>query len=168
MRLSLGFLFGLLLPFLLKGQTHELGFGLGGMYYQGDINPEVPFQQSQWAFQAFYRKNFGYHWSIRAGGLIGKVRGDDSLGSYDFQTYRNLRFETAIYEGHGLLEFNFLPYRPGRTNKGGAWTPFVFAGLLVLAGEFVWAQRFLDRARGEVKKADPRKFFKKKPPRENS
>jgi len=46
--------------------------------------------------------------------------------------------------------------------------PFVFAGLLVLAGEFVWAQRFLDRARGEVKKADPRKFFKKKPPRENS
>ena len=45
---------------------------------------------------------------------------------------------------------------------------FVFAGLLVLAGEFVWAQRFLDRARGEVKKADPRKFFQKKPPRENS
>ena len=46
--------------------------------------------------------------------------------------------------------------------------PFVFAGLLVLAGEFVWAQRFLDRARTEAKKADPRKFFKKKPPRENS
>jgi UPF0716 family protein affecting phage T7 exclusion len=46
--------------------------------------------------------------------------------------------------------------------------PFVFAGLLVLAGEFVWAQRFLDRARTEAKKADPRKFFKKKSPRENS
>jgi hypothetical protein len=46
--------------------------------------------------------------------------------------------------------------------------PFVFTGLLVLAGEFVWAQRFLDRARDEAKKADPRKFFKKKPPRKNS
>jgi hypothetical protein len=46
--------------------------------------------------------------------------------------------------------------------------PFVFAGLLVLAGEFVWAQRFLDRARVEAKKADPRKLFKKKPPHENS
>ena len=46
--------------------------------------------------------------------------------------------------------------------------PFVFAGLLVLAGEFVWAQRFLDRARVEAKKADPRKLFKKKSPRENS
>jgi len=46
--------------------------------------------------------------------------------------------------------------------------PFVFAGLLVLAGEFVWAERFLERAKTETKKADPRKLFKKKPPRENS
>ena len=46
--------------------------------------------------------------------------------------------------------------------------PFILAGLLVLAGEFVWAQRFLERARTEAKKADPRKLFKKKPPRENS
>ena len=60
---------------------------------------------------------------------MGKVRGDDSLGTYDFQTNRNLRFESQIYEGYGLLEFNFLPFRPGRTNKGGAWTPFVFAGI---------------------------------------
>ena len=46
--------------------------------------------------------------------------------------------------------------------------PFVFAGLLVLAGEFVWAERFLERAKTEAKKADPRKLLKKKPPRENS
>ena len=46
--------------------------------------------------------------------------------------------------------------------------PFIFAGLLVLAGEFVWAERFLEKAKGEAKKADPRKLFRKKPPRENS
>jgi hypothetical protein len=119
----------LFLPLLVSGQTHELGFGLGGMYYQGDINPERPFQQSQLAYQVFYRKNFDYHWSIRAGGVIGKVSGDDSLGTYDFQANRNLRFESDIYEGFGWLEFNFLPFRPGRTNKGGVWTPFIFAGL---------------------------------------
>lgn len=129
MRSTSVLVFFLCLPLLSQGQSHELGFGFGGMYYQGDINPEVPFQQTQLAFQAFYRRNFDYHWSVRAGGIVGKVAGDDSLGSYDFQTYRNVRFESKVYEGYGLLEFNFLPFRPGRTNKGGAWTPFVFSGL---------------------------------------
>ncbi|MSW60063.1 MAG: hypothetical protein F2827_05255 [Actinobacteria bacterium] len=46
--------------------------------------------------------------------------------------------------------------------------PFVFAGLVVLAAEFVWAERILLRAKHHAKKADPRKFFKKKPPRDNS
>jgi hypothetical protein len=129
MRLTSVLFATLFYPLHFIAQTHELGMGVGGMYYLGDINPEVPFQQTQMAFQAFYRKNFDYHWSIRAGVVIGKVRGDDSLGAYNFQTARNLRFESDIYEGCGLLEFNFLPFRPGRTNKGGAWTPFVFFGL---------------------------------------
>jgi membrane protein implicated in regulation of membrane protease activity len=46
--------------------------------------------------------------------------------------------------------------------------PFVFAGLVVLAAEFVWAERVLERTKHHAKKADPRKLFKKKPPRENS
>ena len=46
--------------------------------------------------------------------------------------------------------------------------PFGFAGLVVLAAEFVWAERILLRAKHHAKKADPRKFFKKKPPRDNS
>jgi len=46
--------------------------------------------------------------------------------------------------------------------------PFVFAGVVVLAAEFVWAERVLERTKHHAKKADPRKLFKKKPPRENS
>jgi hypothetical protein len=46
--------------------------------------------------------------------------------------------------------------------------PFVIAGLVVLAAEFVWAEVILERAKHHAKKADPRKLFKKKPPRENS
>ena len=46
--------------------------------------------------------------------------------------------------------------------------PFVFAGLVVLAAEFVWAERVLERTKHHAKKADPRKLFKKKLPRENS
>ncbi|CAB4816043.1 unannotated protein [freshwater metagenome] len=47
--------------------------------------------------------------------------------------------------------------------------PFVFAGLVVLAAEFVWAERILIRAKHHAKKVDPRKFLKKKkPPHEDS
>jgi membrane protein implicated in regulation of membrane protease activity len=46
--------------------------------------------------------------------------------------------------------------------------PFVFAGLVVLAAEFVWAERVLERTKHHAKRADPRKLMKKKPPRENS
>ena len=41
----------------------------------------------------------------------------------------------------GLLGW-FLPLMPG-------W-PFVIAGLAILAGEFVWARRLLDRAREQL------------------
>jgi hypothetical protein len=47
--------------------------------------------------------------------------------------------------------------------------PFVFAGLVVLAAEFVWAERILIRTKHHAQKIDPRKLLrKKKPPRENS
>lgn len=46
--------------------------------------------------------------------------------------------------------------------------PFVFAGLVVLAAEFVWAELILERTKHHAKKADPRKLFKKKPRREDS
>lgn len=46
--------------------------------------------------------------------------------------------------------------------------PFVFAGLVILAAEFVWAERILERTKHHAKKVDPRKLLKKKPRRENS
>jgi UPF0716 family protein affecting phage T7 exclusion len=69
---------------------------------------------------------------------------------------------TLVIGGTLVIVGGFLIVLPGPFT-----IPFVFAGLLILAGEFVWAQRFLERARTEVKKADPRKLFKKKPPHKN-
>ena len=69
---------------------------------------------------------------------------------------------TLVIGGTLVIVGGFLIVLPGPFT-----IPFVFAGLLILAGEFVWAQRFLERARAEAKKADPRKLFKKKPPHKN-
>jgi membrane protein implicated in regulation of membrane protease activity len=47
--------------------------------------------------------------------------------------------------------------------------PFIVAGLVVLAAEFVWAERILERTKHHANKVDPRKLLKKKkPPHENS
>ncbi len=40
--------------------------------------------------------------------------------------------------------------------------PFVITGLILLAGEFVWAERLLEKTKNEAKKFDPRKLGKKK------
>lgn len=40
--------------------------------------------------------------------------------------------------------------------------PFVIGGLVLLAGEFVWAERLLEKTKNQVKKVDPRKLRKKK------
>ena len=69
---------------------------------------------------------------------------------------------TLVIGGTLVIVGGFLIVLPGPFT-----IPFVFAGLLVLAGEFVWAQRFLERARNEAKKVDPRKLFRKKPPHKN-
>ena len=39
--------------------------------------------------------------------------------------------------------------------------PLVILGLLVLALEFAWADRMLDKVKAKGKKVDPRKLFKK-------
>jgi hypothetical protein len=39
--------------------------------------------------------------------------------------------------------------------------PLVILGLFVLALEFAWADRMLDKVKAQGKKVDPRKLFKK-------
>ncbi len=70
---------------------------------------------------------------------------------------------TLVIGGTLVIVGGFLIVLPGPFT-----IPFVFAGLLILAGEFVCAERFLERAKTEAKKADPRKLLKKKPPKKNS
>ena len=116
----------------IQAQTHEFGIGPGLTYYVGDVNPTVHWRSPHPGGHAFYRRNFDWHWSLRAGLLYGRISAADSVGVYDFQTTRNLHFETDIYELNLIGEFNFFPFKPGR-NSGRDWTPFLslgFAGFM--------------------------------------
>jgi hypothetical protein len=113
---------------MVQSQTWEFGFTGGVSYYVGDLNPDKHFSAPHPAGTLYFRRNFGKHWSIRTSLLVGKVSGDDSLGSYDYQIQRNLRFESWIAEAHSVLEFHFFPYIAGDVKKM-RWTPYLFVGI---------------------------------------
>lgn len=112
----------------LSAQTHEIGLGGGAGYYVGDLNPVFHWREPHPGATLFYRYNYGEHWSFRGSLVYTSVSARDSVGLFDYQTTRNLNFSSDIFELHGAVEFNFLPYRPGR-NKTNRITPFMFAGL---------------------------------------
>lgn len=109
-------------------QTNEIGLSAGVSYYVGDLNPIGHFRFPHPAGGIFYRRNFNWHWSIRAGFTYMKVSARDSLGTYDFQRYRNINFESHLFEAQFLCEFNFFPYKPGELKKY-RWTPYLFLGV---------------------------------------
>jgi hypothetical protein len=109
-------------------QTWEIGLSGGITYYVGDLNPTFHFRQPHAAGSIFVKRNFGNHWSLRGGAMYGRVSADDAAGVFAYQGVRNLRFQTDIYEVHGILEFNFFPYRPGDPSTK-RWTPYLFLGI---------------------------------------
>jgi hypothetical protein len=94
----------------------ELGFSLGQMYYIGDLNPFMPFNNSQWAFSFMYRYNLHSRMALRLSYLQGSVEADDKNSSNSILVNRNLNFHSDIKELAAGIEFYFAPFYFGRKN----------------------------------------------------
>ena len=57
-----GFVF--ILPLVSSAQTLEVGAAGGVSYYIGDINPAIPYNQSQLAYGAVARYNLNKRWAV--------------------------------------------------------------------------------------------------------
>ncbi len=132
----------------LRAQTLDIGAFGGGIYYLGDINPDLHFVGSQPGFGGFVRFNYKDRWGVRVGVSRGKIQADDafynevdaiqnSIGGnnnindpnliYYTVSNRGLSFETDITEISVLLELNFFPFFVG--SRKNTWTPYIFAGV---------------------------------------
>lgn len=122
-------LFGLY-PAFSFSQSAEIGIFLGTASYKGEISKSL-FNTSfiRPAAGLLYRRNFNNHWSYRLGLSYGTMIADDAKSNDDYQNRRNLSFRTRTWDGHLLLEFNFLPYQIG--NPESRFAPFVFGGISV-------------------------------------
>ncbi len=110
-----------------QAQKIEVGGGLGGMLYKGDVLPALNPRFYSPAANMFFRYNATRSFSARVGLAIGGIRGDDSTSRDPLQLARGYAFNSRISEATIDLQYNFLNYKNLPTVKN--WTPYVFAGV---------------------------------------
>jgi hypothetical protein len=111
---------------LLAQKGWEAGGWLGGAYYFGDLNTNYRLNDPGIAGGLLVRYNFNNRLSFRMSANYAQLSADDADSDNAFERARNLNFETEIYDGSFLMEFNFLPYIHG--HKDYFFTPYIFAG----------------------------------------
>jgi Domain of unknown function (DUF6089) len=114
---------GMLCPLLAQAQWNVNVFG-GFANYIGDLQSKVyTTQQSNGAFGAGLQYDLNGHFSILGNGNFGRISAADGYSNQADLRARNLNFESKIYEGNLLLEYNLLDLRTHRL------TPYVFGGI---------------------------------------
>ncbi|MCC2546116.1 DUF6089 family protein [Hymenobacter sp. BT175] len=113
--------------------TSEVGIGLGGLSYKGELSPSYQLKNNRPAITAFYRKDISAPVTLRAavmGGLLraddGNVRGETGTVS-PLAAYRNTNMKGNLVELSWVMEYNFLNYHFRKDKIH--FTPYVFVGL---------------------------------------
>ncbi|RSK30145.1 type IX secretion system protein PorG [Hymenobacter metallilatus] len=113
--------------------TSELGVGIGGLVYKGELSPNYQFRNNRPALTAFYRKDISAPITLRAGLMGGMLRADDrnvtgSSGNVTPQAaYRDANMKGSLLEAAGGMEYNFYDYHNRRDKIH--FTPYVFIGV---------------------------------------
>jgi len=106
-------------------KTLELGLFGGASYYVGEMNPAIPFVNSQLAFGALARYNINDRTAIKLSYSRGTIKGVDSQpGRIVPQDYS---FSLAVNDISLVGEFNWWEYFTG--SKRSYFTPYLFAGI---------------------------------------
>lgn len=113
---------GVLCPLLAHAQWNVNLFG-GFANYIGDLQSKVyTTQQSNGAFGAGLQYDLSDHFSVLGNGSFGRISAADGYSNQADLRARNLNFESKIYEGNLLLEYNLFDLHSHKL------TPYLFAG----------------------------------------
>lgn len=106
-------------------KTLEIGLFGGGSYYLGEMNPGIPFVNTQLAFGALARFNINDRTALKLSYSRGGIKGVDS------QPLRvvpqDYSFSSVVNDISFVGEFNWWDYFTG--SKRTYFTPYIFAGL---------------------------------------
>ncbi len=112
----------------LKAQESEVGFGIGGFKYVGDISRGISLRSIKPGGTAFFRTNMSKAVSFKAAITAGKIGASDERTPIDpFAELRSASFDIFIFEASTVFEYHFLKWR--EENSIIRWTPYLFGGL---------------------------------------
>ncbi len=116
--------------FGLIGQNSQIGIGLGGTTYTGDLDAPKVFDNiglTQFAFQINYSYFINSNMNIRLNAMFGRLKGDDNRSTEQWQLERNLNFESSISEY--TIAFEYSLWDIFSQNAKRRFTPFATAGV---------------------------------------
>ncbi len=108
------------------GQISELGFGIGGLTYTGDLQRGYRLANNRPAATAFFRTNLSDESSIRVGLTMGSLQDSDYNPLDPFATARAADFSIFLFEASTVFEYHFLDFRQNSYQR---WTPYLFGGI---------------------------------------
>lgn len=124
----------------------EIGLAGGGMTYIGDLNNQSLFGKVSLGGSLYFRYNFDDRWAVSISGGYGGLEG----GNPDAQAWRNLSFQTSLWEAGVRAELNFVKFGFGVEQY--ATTPYLFVGIGVFG--FNPQGRYTDAETGESRWVD--------------
>jgi hypothetical protein len=119
-------------------QNSEIGVGIGGLNYTGDLSPNYRIQNIRPGITAFYRSNVSQVVSVRVGATFGWLYGTDAFGYDSFTQSRDSSFNAigssstfkiSLFEASTVAEYHFLNWRSDR--RPVKWTPYLFGGFAI-------------------------------------
>lgn len=118
-----------LAPKTAHAQILEVGGSVGLSYYMGDINPKIPFIDSNLGWGVLVRYYEGTRWAFRLAYSNLQLNGSDKNSG--FCPERGLSFNTKAHDFAAIAEFNFLDYFTGSKRSG--LSPYLFGGISVFS-----------------------------------
>lgn len=115
-----------------SAQYFELGGGVGGSFYIGDLNsPELSTTIGETALmgEVFVRYVKNKNLAFRVNLTAGKLQGADSLSTKEWQRERNLSFRSLFVELGARAEYYLFGYDASKGEH--LFSPYVTAGLAV-------------------------------------
>lgn len=113
----------------------EYGVFLGVGYYNGEINPVMPFYKPKPAIGFNLRHVIDNRFAATFQAVWCELEGSDADFSSEYHKWRNASFKNQVVEMSLQAEINFLPLVPGDDKR--CFSPYIAAGPGLVLGSFV-------------------------------